>query len=389
MRTLRLIALGLAGMVALLSLVVGTGLIYRTYRQYLNSSALAIHSPNGIDQGMYVNIGGLPQWIQIRGEDRRNPILLFVHGGPALSMIPFTYRTMRPWEAHYTIVSWDQRGAGRTYFRNGGADQTATNMYQIIDDGIEVADFARTSLHQDKVILLGESWGSAISLEMARRRPDLFYAFVGTGQAVDLRRAEVLTYGMLLQQLRTEHDEKATTQLLRLGPPPYSDPSRRAFERIEGAHPSEPEGSMGTDFLFAPGYSLHESYQLLAEATQHRARLLAEAMEYNAESRGSRFEVPVFFFQGSNDTAAPTQLAAEYLNTIRAPSKALVVIPGGGHNAFVLYSQQFLHELDTRVRPLATPLPQSAPSAARRRENGAALAGLQQPPSGILPFGAE
>jgi pimeloyl-ACP methyl ester carboxylesterase len=355
MRVLRILGLAFAGIVVLLGLAVGGALGYRAYRQHLNREALAIHAPSGIDLGMYVDIGGLRQWLQIRGEDRRNPVLLFVHGGPALSMIPFTYRSMRPWEKYYTIVSWDQRGAGRTYFLNGGADQTATGMDQIINDGIQVTEFTRKLLHQDKIILLGESFGSALALEMARRRPDLFYAFVGTGQSVDMRRAEVLTYEMLLRLVRAAHDEKATGQLVALGPPPYADPARLASEqRIEGAYPGESQGSMGVDFMFAPGYSLRESFLLMVGATQHRAKLVAEDGNYTAASRGTQFEVPVFFFQGSEDIPAPTQLAAEYMNEISAPRKALVVFPGGGHNAFILQSQRFLDELNARVRPLAT-----------------------------------
>jgi pimeloyl-ACP methyl ester carboxylesterase len=354
MRILKILAFGLAGIVLLLVVAVSAALGYRVHRQHQNREALAIHTSYGIDQGMYVEIGGLRQWLQIRGEDRRNPVLLFVHGGPALSMIPFTYRSMRPWEKFYTIVSWDQRGAGRTYFLNGGADQTTAGMDQIIADGIQVAEFTGNLLHKDKIILLGESFGSAVSLEMVRRRPDLFYAFVGTGQAIDMRRAEVLSYEMLLQQVCVAHDEKAITQLVAAGPPPYTDPSRQALvQRIEGAHPGESQNSMGADFVFAPGYSLRESFQLIAGATQHRAKLVAEDMKYNAASRGTRFEVPVFFFQGSQDMVAPTQLAAEYMNEISAPRKALVVLPGGGHNAFILQSQRFLDELNARVRPLA------------------------------------
>jgi len=270
MRILKILAVAVLGIIVMVGVAAGSALSYRAYRQHQNREALAIHTPNGIEQSMYVEIGGLRQWVQIRGEDRGNPVLLFVHGGPALSMIPFSYRSMRPWEKDYTIVSWDQRGAGRTYFLNGGADNTATGMDQIINDGIQVAEFTRHLLHKDKIILLGESFGSAVSLEMARRRPDLFFADVGTGQAVDMRRAEVLAYEMLLQQVRAEHDEKATAQLMVLGPPPYTDPSRLALEQgIEGDHPGESQGSMGADFIFAPGYSLRESFQLIAGATRH------------------------------------------------------------------------------------------------------------------------
>jgi pimeloyl-ACP methyl ester carboxylesterase len=359
MRIVKILALGSASIVLLLGVLVGGALSYRAYRQHQNSEALAIRTPNGIERSTYVEIGGLRQWVQIRGEDRHNPVLLFVHGGPALSMIPFTYRSMRQWEKHYTIVSWDQRGAGRTYFLNGGADQTATGMDQIINDGIELAEVLRGLLQQDKIIVLGESFGSAVSLEMVRRRPDLFYAFVGTGQAVDMRRAEALTYQLLLQQVRAEHNDKAAAILIAAGPPPYADPARQAqVQRIEGDHPGESESSLGADFAFAPGYSLRESFQLIAGATRHRAKLVAEDANYNAASRGTRFEVPVFFFQGSEDIAAPLQLATEYMEAISAPRKALVVIPGGGHNAFILHSQRFLEELNARVRPLAAGNPQ-------------------------------
>src|SRR5580658_4218585 len=252
MRIVKILGLGLAGILLLVGLAVGGALGWRAHRQLQNAEALAIRTPNGIDQGLYVPIGGLRQWLQIRGEDRGNPVLLVVHGGPALSMIPFTYRSMRSWEKYFTIVSWDQRGAGRTYFLNGGADQTGTGMDQVIDDGVQVAQFARGLLHKDRIIVMGESFGSAVSLEMVRRRPDLFYADVGTGQIVDMPRGEGLAYETLLQQVRAANDDKASAQLLALGPPPYADPSHLLREqRIEAAHPSEPEATLGRDFSYA------------------------------------------------------------------------------------------------------------------------------------------
>jgi pimeloyl-ACP methyl ester carboxylesterase len=354
MRILKILALGLAGILLLISIAVGGALGYRAHQQHRNAEALAIHTPHGIDQGGYMQIGGLRQWVQIRGENRDNPVLLFVHGGPALSMIPFTYRSMRPWEKYFTIVSWDQRGAGRTYILNGGADETATGMDQIVADGIQVAQVTRSLLHKERIVVLGESFGSAVALEMVRRQPQLFYAFVGTGQIIDMPRGERIAYDMLLRQVRAAHDEKASAQLTALGPPPYADPSRLLQEqRIEADYPGEAEGSMGRDFIYAPGYSLRDSYELLAGATQHRTRLVAEAMNYTAASRGTHFEVPLFFIQGAQDSVAPVQLVAEYMSAISAPRKALVEIPGGGHNAFILHSREFLDELNTQVRPLA------------------------------------
>jgi pimeloyl-ACP methyl ester carboxylesterase len=337
--------------------VTGAALGYRAYRQDRNSSALRIHTSNGIDEAKFVDIGGLRQWIQIRGEDKDNPVILFVHGGPALSMIPFTYRSMRSWEKYFT-VHWDQRGAGRTYLLNGGADATASGMQQIIDDGVRVSEFVRSRLHKDKIILVGESCGSAIAMEMARERPDLFYADVGTGQLINLQRADGLTYLLLLARVRSEYDRSAIQRLTAIGAPPYADPSRRTVEqRILAEHPAKSERAgmfdrMGGDFMSAPGYSLRESYQLIAGATQHRAKLVEENQNYSAAGRGKRFEVPVFFFQGSEDIQAPMQLVEEYLRDLTAPAKDLVVFPGGGHNSYFFYSDRFLSELRARVAPL-------------------------------------
>ena len=135
---------------------------YRIHGQHAAASALTIQTPNGIVEAGFQTIGGIEQWIQIRGEDRNNPVILFLHGGPSLSMIPFTWRTMRAWEKQFTIVNWDQRGAGRTYTHNGGAASPATSIDQLIADGIDVAEFARQHLHKRKIILVGESFGTVI-----------------------------------------------------------------------------------------------------------------------------------------------------------------------------------------------------------------------------------
>jgi pimeloyl-ACP methyl ester carboxylesterase len=355
----KVLAFGLVSAIAFIVVVTGSALGYRAYRQDRNSSALRIHTSNGIDEAKFVDIGGLRQWIQIRGEDKDNPVILFVHGGPALSMIPFTYRSMRSWEKYFTVVHWDQRGAGRTYLLNGGADATASGMQQIIDDGVRVSEFVRGRLHKDKIILVGESWGSAIAMEVARERPDLFYAYVGTGQLINMQRADGLTYQLLLARVRSEYDKSAIQRLTAIGAPPYADPLRRSIEqRILAEHPAKSERAgmfdgMGGDFMSAPGYSLRESYQLIAGATQHRAKLVEENQNYSAAGRGMRFEVPVFFFQGSEDIQAPMQLVEEYLRDVTAPAKDLIEFPDGGHNSYFFYSDRFLSELRARVAPLA------------------------------------
>src|SRR6266851_1301855 len=145
----------------------------RAYRQHVNAQAIAIHAPSSIDEAMYVSIGGIEQWIQIRGEDRANPVLLILHGGPGGS-----WRHLTPlfldWEKQFAIVQWDQRGAGKTLESTGAGIASTMSVDRMAADGIEVAEFLRKHLHKDKVILLGHSWGSILGIRMAKARPDLF-----------------------------------------------------------------------------------------------------------------------------------------------------------------------------------------------------------------------
>jgi pimeloyl-ACP methyl ester carboxylesterase len=355
-RVIKIIGRGLLGLLVLVGVMTAAALGYRAHVQNENRLALQIASPRGIDEGSYVQIGGLRQWIQIRGEDKDNPVLLVVHGGPAMSMIPFTYRSMRPWEQSFTVAQWDQRGAGRTYFLNGGADSTATGLSQIVADGVRVAEFLRAHLGKPKIIVLGESWGSAVAIEMVRARPDLFYAYVGTGQAVDMRRADEASYRLLLQRAGMQHDDAALTQLTAIGPPPYTSVSSRNAEQqvlAEQLAKGEDQGLMARDFLYAPGYSLWELFESIAGATRHRSVLLHDEESYRVLASGSQFAVPLFFFQGTEDLIAPASLVSELSGQVQAPRSELVLFPGAGHNAFYFLSDRFLQELNARVRPLA------------------------------------
>jgi alpha-beta hydrolase superfamily lysophospholipase len=143
-------------------LLIGAALGFRAYRQHENAKAMAIRTPNGIQEGMYVAIGGIQQWVQIRGEDRTNPVLLFVHGGPGASTLAIS-SSWQPWEKYFTVVQWDQRGTGRTYRQTGRSVASTMTVDQMTQDGIGVVEFLRAHLHKDKVVVVGHSWGSLLA----------------------------------------------------------------------------------------------------------------------------------------------------------------------------------------------------------------------------------
>jgi pimeloyl-ACP methyl ester carboxylesterase len=308
---------------------------------------------------MFVRIGGIDQWVQFRGEDRNNPVLLILHGGPAASNIPFTF-AFRAWEKYFTVVQWDQRGTGKTFGRNEGKGDGGLTIDRIAQDGIELAEFICKRLHKKQLILLGYSWGTVVGLPMVKRRPDLFYAYVGTGQIIDMLRNEKVTYKMVLDRVRASGDQSAIRKLEDIGPPPYKDMRSWWVKQklIAETAPAVPDGifleeNFYTAALFAPNYSLKDSYDFFASIYYSGTAMIAELMSYDARRLGGKFETPMFFFQGESDVNTPTQLVEEYFPTIQAPEKELVVLKDCGHVAVWSRSDVFLDELVARVRPLA------------------------------------
>ena len=128
-------------------------------------------------------IGGIDQWIEIMGTNKSNPVLLILHGGPGSTWDPFS-DLFQDWESHFTMVYWSQRGAGKTYRKTGPSIAATMTIDRMVDDGIEVAEYLKSHLGKDKVILLGHSWGTVLGIKMIQKRPELFSAYIGTGQEV-------------------------------------------------------------------------------------------------------------------------------------------------------------------------------------------------------------
>jgi pimeloyl-ACP methyl ester carboxylesterase len=334
---------------------------YRKLRQHRLARTLVIDTPTGIAEGRYVSIGGVDQWIQIRGADRANPILLIL-AGAGLPMEPFT-TTLQPWEQHFTVVLWDRRDVGRTRGRNGKAGNETWTFSQLADDGIEVIEFLRRHLHHDKIILLGHSQGSIIGVTMARRRPDLLHAYVGTGQITDMARNEHLTHQLALNRARTAGNRKAVKALER-HTPPYRD-ARTWISKQRWSMATDPEmrawqRGVPKALLSWPRYTLADIYRSAFGALFLPPRLFTETISCTPETLGTRFDVPFLILHGDTDLHTLPTLAEHYLTTIDAPTKQFVRLPDTGHLSILAQPHPFLAELLTRVRPLTTTPPTTA-----------------------------
>jgi pimeloyl-ACP methyl ester carboxylesterase len=350
-------------LVCLLGLIValiGSGLVYRAWYQHQAGKALMVSKTNGIDEAMFVPIGGSLQWITIRGRDRNNPVVLMLHGGPGVTNSGFVISFV-PWEKDFTIVQWDQPGAGRTFEQAGREFPTGLTIENMVAAGVAVAEFLKTHLHKDRIILLGWSWGSVLGVHMAQAHPELFSAYVGTGQVVNMQAGEAIVYARVLAAARAKGNRRAIQELESIGPPPYQTQAELGTQRKWASKLSgdaSPIVQLAKLVLFAPRTSFGNTWSYISGVLASQNHFLGpnmegELMRVDLADGNRDFGIPVFVFQGADDDFTPAQLVGPYVDSIRAPQKQLVLIAGAGHDALITKSDEFLELLVQRVRPLA------------------------------------
>lgn len=331
---------------------------FRAWRRARVAAVLRIRSPNGIADEGFVRIGGIEQWVSIRGEDLANPVLVVAHGGPGSSLTPFIPIVSRAWERHFVVVHWDQRGAGRTFSR-AKTGQGEVSLDRIAEDGLEVAVYALKRTGHAKAILLGASWGSLVAVTMARRRPELFHVLVGTGQVVDSTRNEEVGYAALLARVRAAGDARSEAELVKLGSPPWTSMRQLMSERriLIGRYSPPSERGMQTKVLIgllsAPGLSFGQAIDWFGGASFSATALRDSIVGYSDGPPYAPFAMPFVVIQGAEDIQTPTSLAAEYLDAVEAPAKRFVSLAGGGHMASIALPEAFLAALLAEARPFA------------------------------------
>jgi pimeloyl-ACP methyl ester carboxylesterase len=204
-------------------------------------------------------------------------------------------------------------------------------------------------LQKDKIVLLGSSVGSLVGVSMAKRRPDLFHAYIGTDQVVDMARNELRSYEMALSRARAGGHGKAIAALEKIGAPPYRDVRTWYLKQrlVSETAPGEtlPWSAAIPMVLLAPNYSLADIYHCMSGLGFCATQLLDELMAHDIRRLGTQFDLPFFIIQGGVDALTVTELTEEYFATIEAPRKELVLLKDTGHLAAFVHPDKFLTEL--------------------------------------------
>ena len=296
-----------------------------------------------IDEGMFVSIKGIDQWVTIRGSDTRNPVVLVLHGGPGTpsSQAAPAYA---PWEKNYTVVQWDQPRSGATYAKNMDKDIGPLTIERYRNDGIAVTEYVLNRLHKDKAVLYGTSWGTILGLEMANARPDLFDGYVGVSQVAGPK-GDLLGYQLALKAAQERGDAKAVNDLKRVGPPPYKTFAdflvRQTYTNPPGLPPTPQEQVAIAELIkqlsTPPDPNANYVPKGLPSYDGTKAFLETIALMYQQEFAWDpykltlSFNMPVVILNGDHDFNTPAQSAMDLCNAISAPVKHCEVIPGYGH----------------------------------------------------------
>ncbi len=302
-----------------------------------------------------VKLGGVEQWLIIRGQDINKPVLLFLSGGPGASEAARVLRFNDELEKHFVVVIWEQRGCGKSYPSiNPKADLT---INQYVSDIIELTDILRSRFDEEKVYLVGHSWGTIVGVKAAQQRPDLFHAYVGTAQMVDVEETDQIIYDAVMDYSLNNGDLSFVKTLEELGKPPYFGKSPikpystlfgREYAIFEVPNIQSVEyrrdGDVMMLMLKQPEYGwLDRIYYLLGLMNTFNV-VYPQLQEMDFRVDATQFDLPVYIVLGRHDMNNPAQIPEEYFDLIQAPAKQLIFFENSGHGMIWEEAERF-HDL--------------------------------------------
>ncbi|KJZ70851.1 hypothetical protein HIM_09765 [Hirsutella minnesotensis 3608] len=330
-------------------------LLRRPFERRRRARLLELVGPGIIREERFLSLGGIDQWVTIRGCDQSNPIIVVLHGGPGSPYTPFN-SWLGEWEREFTVVQWDQRGSGRTFVR-AGEQVPDLSLERLVADGLElteylVARFARRAL------LVGSSVGSLTGGIMVKRRPDLFTTFMAANVLAPDPEHE--SFRIVHEHAQRRRDRRVLRDLQRIGPDParWSPEESLRFSKLairaSVGVPDMVYDLMLPALMYDPGLSMSDIRAFDRGMTKSLYALQPEYESFDFDALGYEYSVPVVIVQGAADVISPASVAGRHFQRIQVPKKRFVEIEGAGHLVEFADRSRFLSELRTTNREVTT-----------------------------------
>jgi pimeloyl-ACP methyl ester carboxylesterase len=306
---------------------------------------------NSISKLIKLDLNGRKQWISIRGWNKNAPVLLFLAGGPGGTQMAAVRHELAELEKHFVVVNWDQPGSGKSYYAEKTKNITAQTYIQ---DGHALTEYLKDRFSQEKIYLMGESWGSALGIFLVDKYPESYHAFIGTGQMVDFAETERIDYAKALEIAQSKGDTALIERLTANGEPPYygNDVTWKSavyLNYLSAYMAANPK-------IQNPGYNTFRDvgsseYGLLDKINFFRGivntfnHVYQQLYTIDMRTDYIKLDVPVCFFLGRHDVNAPTVLVEEYVQGLDAPDKRIIWFEHSGHNPWINEPEKFVREV--------------------------------------------
>ncbi|MFM9949370.1 MAG: alpha/beta fold hydrolase [Saprospiraceae bacterium] len=351
--TLPVILAELAGFVLIAIMAIYASQIFASTPPIVDANGKPI--PHSIAVLEKVKLGDAEEWISIRGKDSRNPVLLYLAGGPGGSELVSVRRALGGLEDHFVVVNWEQPGSGKSF---NSVNRSLLTPERYITDTHELILKLRLRFEKEKVYLLGGSWGSALGIMVVQRHPELFHAFIGTGQMVAFLDNDLICYNLDLRLAQESGDIQQREKLKQQGPPPYY--GKNALLK-SGTFLMDLNKYMDKNpAIVNPGYSTFQDlagseYGLYDKVNFWRGLLSTGNIVYQQlwkvdfRKQAKYLEVPVYFLIGRHDLNAPPKLTEEYFDILSAPHKELIWFEQSGHVPWVNEPAKFMDVMVNQI----------------------------------------
>lgn len=309
------------------------------------------NTPEGgtlIAQKGWANIGGIQQGYFIRGEDERNPVILFLHGGPGSPELPMIKDTEL--EKHFTVCHWDQRGAGMTF--SPDTDPTTMTTAQFVEDTRQMTDSLRKWYGTEKIYLMGHSWGTYLGIKTIEKHPERYHAYIGIGQVCHQLESERMAYDYLMAEAHKTGDTRTVEAFEAYDKYATDFPSNDYLLKVRTnsmnkygvgiKHKDISMFDLVTDVLFYRGYTLKDKLNYTRGTMFSLNTMFSKVIEDNLFESSTRFEIPIYIIQGKYDYQVSYQLAKEYLDSITAPQKEFFTFEESAHSPLLEEPEQFV-----------------------------------------------
>jgi pimeloyl-ACP methyl ester carboxylesterase len=306
---------------------------------------------NSIAELRELELNGRKQWISLRGWDKTAPVLLFLAGGPGGTQMAAVRHELAELEKHFVVVNWDQPGSGKSYYAEKAKNITVQTYIQ---DGHALTEYLKERFAQEKIYLIGESWGSALGIFLVHRYPESYHAFIGTGQMVYFAETERMDYRKAMEIAKNNGDTALVEKLTENGEPPYYGKdvtwkSAAYINYLSNYMARNPR-------IQNPGYNTFRDigsseYGLLDKINYVRGiintfgHVYQQLYDIDLRTDYSKLNVPVYFFLGRHDVNAPTVLVEEYERVLNAPVKRIVWFEHSGHSPWINERERFVEEV--------------------------------------------